>query len=110
MDANEKVLAAVWGLPRFARFWPGWVLPLKVYEWGIRIGPAPRLLSGIIMIPRAELRWEKIGLVIRRGQALRFSRESLAPITFRAFGDISPIVKVLEEQGVRIEAVGDWPG
>jgi hypothetical protein len=61
------------------------------------------------MIPRAELPWETMETVFRRGQNLRFSRENLAPLTFRVFGNVASLTDVLEQNGASVKVVRDWP-
>lgn len=106
---SERPSYSVRGLPRFGPLLPWCVFKLRVYPWGVRLGPRSIAVSRILMIPRVEGEWASLGPVLRKGRFLRFLRPNNAAITFLALGRIGPVVAALQEHGVAVQAVDRWP-
>jgi hypothetical protein len=90
---------ASWGL-LWAATWP--LVQLKVFSWGIRIGPRFRLLRALV--PCSDLQWSDIRSVQLKGvmgNVLRFDRDA-SYISFGKFSGVDEAVYALQEHGITV--------
>ncbi len=76
---------------------------LKVYTWGVRIGPNSKMLAFLGCYPRVDIYWNYVRCIRRSRHSIRFLRDGHADLTFWSLTKHQPIVEALKAMGMAIE-------
>ena len=102
MDTDEARSTYV-GIVGLDRVWMAYLTHLRVYDWGVRVGPRTKAAAWLGFLPRWGFRWDDMYDVRCSGRTVRFPRHEHADITFRSWKPLGDLVDALSAHGVEVQ-------